>query len=299
MSVSPQVPSGVVNYLAALRRALAGAPPGLIADALADCEEHLRGAMAAHPDWSEAAVLAQLVHSYGTPEEVAKEYWSAAEPPGRAASPPPARGFFGVAADPRAYGALVYLLLSLGTGVFYFTFAVTGLSMSLGFLVLIIGVPFFLLFTALLRLIALVEGRIVETLLGVRMPRRLPHDPAERGIGVRIKRVLGDMRTWSSLAYMLLMLPLGVTYFVVIVVGISLSFALAGGGLAALVDGGRHIRPAEWDNVPAWLHLLLDAPAGNLLAAAIGVLLFFVLLHLARGLGRLHGLLAESLLVRL
>ena len=72
---------------------------------------------------------------------------------------------------------------------------------------------------------------------------------------------------------------------------------------AALVDGRRHIRPVEWrwDGMPPpeWVRYLSDTPAGNALCAFAGVLLFFVLLHLAHAVGRLHRRLAETLLVRL
>ena len=40
--------------------------------------------------------------------------------------------FFGVAADPRTYGALFYMVLALATGIFYFTWVVTGVSLSAG-----------------------------------------------------------------------------------------------------------------------------------------------------------------------
>ena len=83
-------------------------------------------------------------------------------------------GFFNVVSDPRTYGALLYMLLSLATGIFYFTWTVTGLSLTLGFAILIIGIPFALLFIASIRLLSYVEGRVVEALLGVRMPRRPP-----------------------------------------------------------------------------------------------------------------------------
>ena len=60
-----------------------------------------------------------------------------------------AGAFFGVFLDPRAYTSLFFMLLSLATGIIYFVFAVTGLSLSAGLAVLVIGVPFFLLFIAL------------------------------------------------------------------------------------------------------------------------------------------------------
>lgn len=72
-------------------------------------------------------------------------------------------GFFGVIGDPTAYGALMYMLLSLITGIFYFTWTVTGISLTAGFAVLIIGIPFALLFIGSVRVLSHIEGRIVES----------------------------------------------------------------------------------------------------------------------------------------
>ena len=71
-------PDTVRGYLAALQRSMKaqGCKPGLIADALADCEEHLNNEIATHPVQSEADVLARVVETYGTPEEIAEEYKS-------------------------------------------------------------------------------------------------------------------------------------------------------------------------------------------------------------------------------
>src|SRR5207247_6434019 len=97
--------------------------------------------------------LATIAGSYGAPEEVADIYRVQETTVNKAMrTPPPAQKssaigrFFGVAADPYTYGALVYMLLSLPVGIFYFTWAVTGLSLSAGFAILIIGVPFAVLF---------------------------------------------------------------------------------------------------------------------------------------------------------
>ena len=38
--------------------------------------------------------------------------------------------------------------------------------------------------------------------------------------------MLKDRRTWTTLAYLILMLPIGIVYFVIAVVGLSLSLAL-------------------------------------------------------------------------
>ena len=73
MTTSPQ-PETVEAYLEALRRALKGCSAGLVSDALADCEEHLRNELATNPDSTEAEVLASVIETYGTPEEIAEEY---------------------------------------------------------------------------------------------------------------------------------------------------------------------------------------------------------------------------------
>ena len=141
--------------------------------------------------------------------------------------------FFAVYGDSRTWTALFYMLLALVTGVFYFTTVVTGLSTSAGLIVLIVGIPFFLLFVGFTRVLALAEGRLVESLLGQRMPRR-PLYPA-KGVPIfeRIKQMLVDRRTWTTMFYFLLMLPLGILYFVIATVGICVSIGLVGGAVAA------------------------------------------------------------------
>ncbi len=300
MNTAPR-PETVRAYLDALRRALKGASPGLISDALADAEEHLRAEIASNPNLSESEVLASVIETYGTPEEIAEEYKSVEATingpfPKADLAPHRRYGFFGVIGDPTAYGALMYMLLSLVTGIFYFTWTVAGISLASCFALLIIGIPFALLFVASVRVLSHVEGRIVEGLLGVRMPRRLPAAaPANENLLTRIKDALLDIRTWSSMLYLVLMLPLGIVYFTAAVVGISVPLALVVGSLAGLITGHSHMQVS----VAPWLDHMLHTAPGLVLAIAIGIVLFFAVLHLAKGIGWLHGRIAELLLVRL
>ena len=294
-------PETVREYLDALRSALKGASPGLISDALADAEEHLQGEIASNPTKTEAQVLASVIETYGTPQEIAEEYRSMEAAitgpfPKPEAPPQPRYGFFGVIRDPQAYGALLYMLLSLATGIFYFVWATVGISLSAGFAILIIGVPFALLFIGSVRILAHVEGRIVEGLLGVRMPRRLPaQSAADERLTTRIGAALADIRTWSSLLYLFLMLPLGIAYFVLAVVGIAVSLALVGGSLVSLVSNHSYVQITD---LPVLQHMFHTAP-GLIFLLIVGVLLVFCVLHVARGIGWFHGKVAELLLVRL
>jgi uncharacterized membrane protein len=292
-------PSTVEQYLDALRSALKGADKALVQDALYDAEEHLRAELAQKPGADEASVLAGIVASYGAPDEVADAYRSNEATIQKALRTPPPRPrsstlgrFFGVYADPRAYLSLLYMLLALVTGIFYFTFAVTGLSLSVGLAILIVGVPFFLLFVGTTRIVALAEGRLVETMLGTRMPRRPPYQDRETPLVKRIGDMLKDPRTWGTLLYFLLMLPLGLFYFTFVVVGIIVSIATTVAPIAVLLYHAGAI------TIDGDVQMQAPHPALLPFISILGFLLLTITLHLARGIGYLHGQLAKNLLVR-
>jgi uncharacterized membrane protein len=302
------LPTTIPEYLEQLRAALRGADPAMIQDALYDAEEYLRSELAEQNGKSEAEVIASVAGSYGAPEEVADIYRDTEVTVNRALRAPPpvkrtslAGKFFGVIADPRTYGALFYMLLSLATGIVYFTVVTTGLSVSLSLLILIIGVPLLVLFLGLIRVLSLVEGRIVEVLLGERMPRRPLYTQRGKGWLERIKEMFTDGRTWTAMLYFLLMLPLGIVYFTVAVTGLTMAVAFIAAPIAAWL-GIADIR----GDVDGWIFL---GDVGNGITTNVhiwelpfllvaGVLLLFAMLHLARGVGKLHGLLAKHLLVR-
>ena len=294
------VPSTIAQYLEQLQAELKGADPALVQDALYDAEEYLRSELAENPGVDEAAMLARVAGSYGAPAEVADIYRDTEVQVAQAmrTPPPPPRGsalgrFFGIAVDSRAWTALFYMLLSLATGIVYFTIVVTGLSLSAGLSILIVGIPVLILFVGIVRVLSLVEGRIVETLLGERMPRRPLY--AERGKPwlERIAAMFTDPRTWSTMLYQVLMLPLGIVYFTATVTLLGLSVGLVGGGfggLLAMFGFGELV----FANEGVVLVGLWAAP----LVLFAGIALFFLTLHLARGVGIAHGALAKHLLVK-
>jgi len=306
--MSAHAPRSIDEYLKQLRAALEGQDPALIQDALYDAEEYLRAEVAAHPGKSEADVLELIASTYGAPDEVAAAYRDT-EAKVRAAlkTPVPAaasasgwKRFFGVYLDPRAYTSIFYMLLALATGILYFTIVVTGLSLSFGFAILIIGIPFFLAFIGITRVIALGEGRLIEAVTGERMPRRPVHPGPPAGWLTRIGEMLRDVRTWTTLLYMLLMLPLGIVYFTVTVTGLAVGLAFTSLPLLVLA------RWLGWDtnatvfsddvHIGGWAladHSMVSA----LILGAIGVLIVTLLMHAARAIGRGHAHLAKALLV--
>ncbi len=317
------------TYLRELRSALGTADTALVQDALYDAEEHLQAELAEvrerfkdQPGQIEQE-FALMIERYGSPEEVAAAYLAsdavksdsaggdelggdsvptageAASSSGSLGASPPAppvgrgfwRWFFGVAADPATYRALLYMLLSLVTGTVFFTVVVTGISTTAGLLVLIVGIPFALGFLAVVRALSLAEGRIVEALLGTRMPRRSRTEPRGVGFWGRIRFWLEDRRTWTAMLYMILQLPLGTAYFSLAVSGLPagawlvvLPFMQVIGGHTYLDIGGAEHLFSSWA-----LFLMVIA----------GVVVLVLMLHLIRLIGRAHGNYAKAMLVRL
>jgi len=316
----------IEEYLAELKKELSGSDRATVQDALADAEEYLRTALnnarESAPAAQEAEALAGIIGRYGSPGEVAAAYkeieartpQSFARAAGKAepvavpvsaglvaaapitapvavvAARPLYARFFGIFWDARAWGALLYLLFAMGLGIIYFTWAVTGLSVSAGLLVLIVGIPLFALFLLSVRGIALMEGRLVEALIGVRMPRRPLFSRRDIGGWQKVKNLFSERQTWTAILYMLLQMPLGIIYFTVIVTLAGASVWLIGRpiwelgfGIPAFVTQSYVFYTQEW----AMPFVMIG-----------GVLLLTATMHVAKYIGRLHGNFAKVMLVR-
>lgn len=288
----------VEEYLDALKNEMRDADSALVQDAQADAREHLSTALAvareAAPEASEADALKKIIEEYGTPEETASAYKEVERRTSPAlkqtVKPRSVLGrFFGVYTDPRAWGALLYMLIAFVTGVFYLTWAVTGVSVSVSFLIFIFGFPFALLFLLSVRGLTLLEGRLVEALLGVRMPRRPLFSHQDMKWFDRLKALLTDKATWLMLIYMIVQFVLGTAYFVVIVtvLSISLSFIAIPILQAWLGQGVINNNDMRYF-LPTWSYPLL---------VLIGFLLWTTFMNIARSIGQLHGKMAKWLLV--
>lgn len=290
--------SSVNEYLVLLKQELSGCDPATVQDALADAEEYLRDALQNAPAGQpEAEALTGIIETFGSPAEFAAAYQKleahlqpSLAPTARRREPgSPIVRFFSVLVDPAAWGALVYLLLSIITGILYFTWSITGLSLSLGLIILIIGLPFMGLFLLSVRGIALVEGRIVEALLGVRMPRRPLFVDKNLTVWQRFKVLFASRHTWMSILYMLLMLPLGVLYFSIFISLLTISLALVAAPALQLFFG---VPISTWGNT----QFFLSYPAMPLVMLA-GLLVATLTMHLARLTGRMQAAIARTLLV--
>ena len=226
------------------------------------------------------------------------------------------RKVFGVLFDPRTYGAIVYMLLALPLGIAYFTFVTVGLSLSIGLMILIIGVFIAIAFFAMARGISLVEGFITGALLGAKIPHRdadVAEDISEFAesdgedeqesksrLWPATKRMFTDLRTYSSMIYMALMMPLGVGYFTIAVTGFVTSIAFMLAPFGSLISDHVTVMDVSVDEPETLIQLseFANSPVGLIVVALVGFALFFTMLHLSRGIGWLHARLAEKMLIK-
>jgi hypothetical protein len=198
--------------------------------------------------------------------------------------------FFGVFIDPRAYASLFYMVISLITGILYFTWATAGLSLSLGLIFMIVGLPFILVFLLSIQGIALVEGRLVEALLGVRMPRRPLFSSPHLGFWGRLRALVTDKLTWTTLIYMIVQLPLGIFFFSVFMTMLTLGLAGIAYPVVRIFVEVPVMQFNDWQFYPPpWFYPIV---------VLVGALWVLVTLHAARGMGRAHGAFAKRMLVR-
>lgn len=289
----------IEEYLDALKSEMKDADPALAQDAQADAREHLTLALSAAKekqlDLSDAEALSAIIEEYGSPEETASAYKEVERRTSpvltQTVKPRSALGrFFGVYADPRAWGALLYMLIAFVTGVFYFSWAVTGVSVSISFLIFIFGFPVALLFLLSVRGLALLEGRLVEALLGVRMPRRPLFSHQGMKWFERLKALVMDRQTWLMILYMLIQFVLGTVYFVLIVT--VLSFSLSFIAIPFFQEFFKQGVIMGNDRV----YYTLPTLSYPLLVLG-GFLLWTIFMNIVRGIGQLHGRFAKWILV--
>ena len=288
------------EYLERLKKELKGSDPALIQDALSDAEEHLRTALEESVDEThnikETDALQPLIERYGTPSEVAtayKEIESRVRPAFAVSGTrlPPSRRlkFFGIVADTGAWGAFLYFLLSGLTGCIFGLWAFMGACLSLFTLMLIIGIPVTGLFLLSIRGVALIEGRIVEALLGLRMPRRPLFLQRDLTWSQKFRVLVFESHTWKALAYMILRFPLGMFYFVATATMAAFSlkcflYPLWYWGLGRpLITFSQAVYPPVW-SIP--------------LISIAGLMMLPLILHLAKSAGKLHAKFAKFMLVQ-
>lgn len=290
----------IETYLAELKKEMHDLDAAVIRDALADAEEHLQLALAneneKNADVDEKEVLQKIIEQYGSPSETAAAYAEIERRTSRTLSYPGNKSqksllgrFFGIYSDPKAWGGMLFMLISFITGVVYFSWVVTGLSLSISLSLFIFGLPLMLFFLISIRGITLLEGRLVEALLGIRMPRRPIFSSKEGKWYQRIPPLMKDKRTWLGMLYLVLQFILGTVYFCVLVTLLALALTGFAIPVAQLVFNLPIVYLGD---------VVYSLPTAALPFTVLGGFLILTLtMHFTRWVGQLHGRYAKSLLV--
>jgi signal transduction histidine kinase len=194
--------------------------------------------------------------------------------------------------EPRTLTASIYLLGSMFVGLTWHTILAVGLTVGVGTLVIWVGVFVLALTVLAWRGGAWLERRWVRTMLGVHIPD--PYRPRPDGsLWRRARMVASDPATWKDLAYLVVLFPLGVVWFVVTTTLWSLALGLLtaplwywippAGEMALFNDGVRS-------------SLVLDTLPEALLACVAGAVLCVAAAWAVRGMAAAHGALALALL---
>ena len=202
--------------------------------------------------------------------------------------------FFGVIAEGQTWKNLAYLLLAFPLGLFYFVFLVVGLAVGIALVIIWVGLPILAVTVLAWWAFAGLERLQAEHLLGVPMTGRQAPWEGDDSWWQRVKRHLGDGRTWMDLAFVFLKFPLGVVSFVLVTVALAVP--------AAFIGAPFYYRFSEWTtngftrhglNLGAW-HV--DTLPEALLFVPVGLVLLFAALHLMNAFAKLSGILAGALL---
>lgn len=281
------------QYLKDLEKALEGLDPALIADALDDAEEHLELSTKEHATSetcsSDQDALRMAIEEYGLPSEIAEEYHRISQEEAEEEvieKRSLLSRIFGVYIDASTYLKLAYVILLFPLGIVYFAYITVGALLSVGLAVTIIGIPLGILFLMSIFGLSWFHGRMSETCLGIRMPRKKRKFITTGTAWEKMKSILSDWRLYTSACYLILMFPLGFIYFAAFV----LLFCTAG----ALI-----ISPIA---VPLGFELSLGnlpfSTTTTILYPVLGILLLTLTLHAVRAVACCHGEMTKALLVK-
>ncbi len=290
----------IEKYVDELRGIMVDRDPAVVMDAVNDAREYLYAeteTIFGSSDVSEEAAVARAADKFGTPEEVARAFLEVEEHIKRAFAvpePKPQKGilsrFFGITSDIRAYQSMFYMILSFFTGIICFVWVVYMVPISLVALIFIVGIPVVLLFFASIRGLVMLDSRMIELLLGERMPRRPVFVRIQGNLLAKFMGTVRDRYTWTTFIYVTLLAPLGFLYALFILISLAFTVEML---IVPIVP--------QFTDAAVMLFQYTDLRPGLWalpITTAIAFVMFTLILHAARFVGRTHARMAKHLLVK-
>jgi len=190
------------------------------------------------------------------------------------------------------WAATGYLVLTLFVGTFWFAVLVTGVSVGLGLVIIWVGLPVLAATLLVARVGARAERALIRATLGVDIAS--PYRPPRRGSAWQhALALLTDPATWKDLVYLLLLMPLGVVWTVLVTVAWSIPIGLISAPAWYRVPPGAQASLFTVGDTPL---VVIDTLGEALLALAAGLLLLAVVPPVVRALATGHAAIARGLL---
>lgn len=188
--------------------------------------------------------------------------------------------FFNVVAEKQTYMNLLYILFAFPLSTIYFSLILTGLSLSLGLLIILVGVLIFAATLLMVRVFRLLEIQMTEVFLNTRINISAVPETAGKS-GNFFKRTFGSGATWKSFVYFLFIkFPLDIVIFSISIsfIGITLHLLLA-----------PIIIYYDWFDSEI-LEILLDFLEDPYVLPFLGLIWIFLSFHVINGLSWIYRL---------
>lgn len=153
---------------------------------------------------------------------------------------------------PQTYRNLLYLLLAFRLGTLYFVAPTTGLTLGIGLVVTLLGIPLLIAVVVGSRRLAAFERAVANKLLGLAI--QAPGDVetgVDEGVWSRTRARLLARSTWMGFCYLSVKLPVGIASFTLVVTALTVSIGLLTAPLTySLVEDGIQLGVWTIDTLP-------------------------------------------------
>ncbi len=191
----------------------------------------------------------------------------------------------------QTYLNLLYHLLALPLGIFYFVFLVSGLSLGLPLMIFWIGIPIVMGVFAGWYTLCKMERRLAISLLGENILPVSYEDMSGKSLLQKLGSMAANQVTWKGLLFLMVKLPMGMVSFTLLAVFGSLSLAL----LAAPFYY-QTFHPIIDFNARGNTSIEITTLQGALLLSFVGVLVAILSMHISNGLAWISAKFARIML---
>lgn len=198
--------------------------------------------------------------------------------------------FFGVIIHPQTYLNLLYLLLALPLGLFYFTFLIVGLTAGIPLIIVWVGLLILAVVYALWYAMIYFERQMAITLLREPIPPVNRQDLSGKSLWKQFTATLSNPVTWKGLVYLLAKFPVGLASFVLLVTLLAVSLSLVGMPF--------YYPTIHFDlDLGPWAPILtVDTLGEALIGCLVGIFATLISLHILNGVAWLSGKFARVML---